>query len=122
MTATILSGVFAAAALVFALLATASSRKCAERLSEMREAIASMRSTRSKVEAHDSEIEAISDALATLRGKFYAERRKSQPGTTNSDSPEEATGAGTLPGDEASRVAWKANMRAKYGLTPMPRK
>jgi len=111
---------FALPALVFALLAMASSRKCAQHLTVIREVAASLRSARSRIEAHDSEIEALADSLQTLRGKFYASRRTTQQTDSSSDSREEAIGAAT-PTDEASRVAWKQRMRAKYGLTPSPR-
>ena len=82
-------------AAVFALLAIQSSRKCANTLREMRDIVSSLRSMRGKVEAHDSELDAVTDALHQLRGKFYAERRKNSQTTSSSDSPEEVTGAGT---------------------------
>jgi hypothetical protein len=94
-------------AAVFAFLAIASSRKCAAVLTETRGIASDLRSVRSKVETHDAELDRVTDALASLRGKFYAERRKSQPDTSNSDFPPEPTGAATS----------KDELRRRIGLT-----
>lgn len=102
---------FAALAAVCALLAIHSSQKCARLLTEMRATVASLASMRSRVEAHDLEIERTAEALRSLRGRFYQERSKWQPASTNSGSGEEATDAGTL--DVASL---KAQLRRKAGL------
>lgn len=107
-------------AAVFALLAIQSSRKCANTLREMREIVSSLRSMRGKVEAHDSELDAVTDALHQLRGKFYAERRKYLQTGSNSDSSEDATGAGTV--DVANL---KDHLRKRAGLIagkPAPHK
>jgi hypothetical protein len=98
-------------AVVCALLAIQSARRCSSILIEMREALSAIRSLRGKVEAHDSELDAVTDAIAKLRGKFYAERRKYSQTTSNSDSDAEPTGAGTV--DVASL---KAHLRRKAGL------
>lgn len=98
-------------AAVFALLAIRSARHCNSTLTEMRESVSRINSLRGKVEAHDSELDAITDAIRQLRGKFYAERRKSQPTFSNSDSQEEATDAGTV-----DVAALKAQLRRKAGL------
>lgn len=96
-----------ALAAVFACLAIVSSRKCAAVLTETREIASALRSVRSKVETHDAELDAVTDALHSLRGKFYAERRKSQPAGSNSDSPAVPTDTATL----------KAMLRRQVGLT-----
>lgn len=117
---------FVGLAAVFALLAILSSQKCAKVLREMRETVASVRSIRSKVEAHDAELDAVTDAFHQLRGKFYAERRKHSQTASNSDSPEEATGAGTgRARPSLDLVATKDDLRRRAGLIagkPAPHK
>lgn len=98
--------VLAAVAAVCALLAILSSRKCAKLSNEMRAALSSVASARSRIEAHDAELDRVTDALRTLRGMFYAERRKSRPDGSNSDSEPEATSAATI----------KDALRRKVGL------
>jgi len=100
-----------ALALVCACLAIVSVRKCNATLMQMREAVSSIRSLRGKIEVHETELDAVTDAIAKLRGKFYAERRKSQQTSSNSDFPEELTGGGTV--DVATL---KAQLRRKAGL------
>lgn len=95
----------------FAFLAIVSWRKCAACLREMRESVSSIRSARGKIEAHDSELDAITDSIHQLRGKFYAERRKLQQTSGNSDSQEGVTDAAIV--DVASL---KAHLRRKAGL------
>jgi hypothetical protein len=97
--------------LVFACLAIVCVRKCSELLTQARATVASIRSSLGKIEAHDAAIEALADSVHQLRGKFYAERRKSQPGTSNSDSQEEPTGAATVDG-----LSLKDHLRRKAGL------
>lgn len=103
--------VFVALAAVCALLAILSARQCSSTLTQIRETTSRISSLRGKVEAHDSELEAVADAIRLLRGKFYAERRKSQQTTSNSDDPMEAIAAGTV--DVATL---KAHLRRKAGL------
>lgn len=98
----------AALAAVCACLAIVCWRKCAEALIEVRGIALSLRGMRSKVEAHDGELEAVTDALRTLRGKFYAERRKLQ-------TPSDASGEQSLPASPASS---KDALRRKLGLVP----
>lgn len=98
----------AALAAVFACLAIVSWRKCADALNETRGIASSLRSVRSKVETHDAELDSVTDALARLRGKFYAERRKNPSTGSNLDSEPEPTDAATL----------KAALRRKIGLVP----
>lgn len=95
-----------AIAAVFACLAIVSWRKCADALREVRGIASALRSVRSKVETHDAEMDALSDALHQLRGKFYAERRKYLSAGSNSDSNEAATDAATS----------KAELRRRIGL------
>ena len=102
---------FAVLAAVCALLAMRYARQCSSTLTEMREIVSRITSLRGKVEAHDSELDAVTDAIAKLRGKFYAERRKSQQTSSNSDSPEEAIDAATV-----DVPSLKAHLRRKAGL------
>lgn len=83
-------------AAVFACLAIVSSRKCAAALTQTRQLAAALHSLRSKIETHDAELDAVTDSLHQLRGKFYAERRKLQPISSNSDSAPEPTNAATV--------------------------
>lgn len=99
------SALFALVALACALIAIASSRKCAARHSEAIALARALAGMRSKVEAHDSEIERLGDDFRTLRGKFYAERRKhSEPEPVESAPP--------------SVADLKANLRKRVGLVP----
>lgn len=107
MSATLLL-VLVALAAVFACLAIVSSRKCAAALSQARELVSALRSARSKIETHDAELEAVTDALHQLRGKFYAERRKYTQQVNQEDSAQ-------LPADVASI---KAMLRRKAGIIP----
>lgn len=100
-----------AVAAACACLAIVSVRKCSTILTAMRESVSSIRSLRGKIEVHETELDAVTDAIAKLRGKFYAERRKSQQTTLNSDYPEEPTGGNTV--DVATL---KAHLRRKAGL------
>jgi hypothetical protein len=115
------SVVLAGVAAVFALIALYCSVRC-ERASERASVIASaLHSARSKIDQTAADLDAVADQLATLRGKFYATRNKSGQSTQNSDSqPEAIAGVGAPPGD--SRLAWKAQMRDKYGIGHTPRK
>lgn len=106
-----LLAVSVALAAVCALLAILSARQCNRTLTQMREAVSQIRSLRGKIEVHETELDAVSDAIAKLRGKFYAERRKLQQTTSNSDFEEEVTGAGTV---DVSSL--KAQLRRKAGL------
>ena len=107
------------AAVVCAVIATVASRRCAKHCEEAAALAAALRSVRSRIEGFGSDIDALADGLATLRGKFYAERRKSASDTSNSDSREEATGDnGPRSTDPAATLAWKQQMRAKLGLIP----
>ena len=113
-------------AAVFALLAIHSSQRCAKALREMRETVASVRSIRGKVEAHDSELDAVTDALHQLRGKFYAERRKTSQTQSNLDTDAEATAGGTGSHSRSIDVAsLKDHLRKQAGLVagkPAPHK
>ena len=106
-----LTAVFAALGAVCALLAILSARRCSILLTETRAIVSSIRSLRGKIEVHDSELDQLTDAIAKLRGKFYAERRKSQSDTSNSDSPEAAIDGATV-----DVAAIKAQLRRKSGL------
>jgi hypothetical protein len=77
-----------------------------------------LRSVRSKVEVHDAELDAVTDAMHQLRGKFYAERRKSQQAGLNSDGQSEATDAGTgkLPDPYRDPDGWRRAMQARLSM------
>jgi len=106
-----ITAAFAALAAVCASLAFHYARQCSSTLTAAREMLSSIRSLRGKVEAHDAEIEALSDVIRQLRGKFYAERRKSQQTTSSSDSREDPTDADTV---DVSTL--KDHLRRKAGL------
>lgn len=99
----IFTAVAVALAAVFACLAIVSSRKSAACLRQTIEIASALRSVRGKVEAHDAELDAVTDTLRQLRGKFYAERRKSLP-------PEEPQA------DPADVASLKNQLRRKVGL------
>jgi hypothetical protein len=96
MTAQALTLASVALGAIFACLAIVSWRKCAAVLNEIHGIASALRSVRSKVETHDAELDSVTDALQSLRGKFYAERRKSHPTGSNSGDLTEVTDAGTL--------------------------
>jgi len=106
-----LPAVFAVLGLVCACLAIVCARKCYGLLTQARGIVSSIRSSHGKIEAHDAAIEALGDSVHQLRGKFYAERRKSQQTISNSDFPEEPTGAATVDG-----LSLKDHLRRKAGL------
>jgi len=64
-------------------------------------------SERSRIAVHDSELDAVSDALRQLRGKFYAERRKNLPNET----PEQME-------PPLATVVDKDELRRRSGLKP----
>jgi len=103
---TALSALFAVLGLAFALFALISSRKCAASLQQAQELVSSVRSSRSKIEAHDGELDRVTDALAQLRGLFYAERRKYRAGASTDETPPEPQSVESL----------KDNLRRKVGL------
>jgi len=105
----ILLAVFAAVALVCACLAIVSTRKSLVALNQARELVSALRLMRSKVEAHDSEIERLADDFRTLRGKFYASRRKSDGESETSADVDRPT---------RSVADLKAHLRQQVGLMP----
>jgi len=108
----------AVGAAVCAFLAFRWSRKCELASTEVTGIASSLRNARSAIEAHDSELESLADALRTLRGKFYAERRISQKESAEAEN-RPAQGSTSKEIDPAvDPVAWKREMRAKLGLTP----
>jgi hypothetical protein len=86
----------AALAAIFACLAIVSWKKCAAALIEVRGIAQSLHSVRSKVETHTAELDSVTDALQSLRGKFYAERRKTQPTGSSSGDLTDGIDGGTL--------------------------
>jgi len=103
------------AAVVSALIATLASRRCGMLCEEVRGTAAALRSARSKIAELDSDYDALNSAFITLRGKFYAERRKSQQDSSNSDGQQDHT-SGSTATDAVNRLTWKAQMRDKYGI------
>jgi hypothetical protein len=101
-------GLFVLLAVVSALVATYCSRKCAALSSELTGELRSLRSERSRLAAHDSAIDGLVEDLRSLRGKFYAERRKSsEPAAQSSfDTP------------PATPADLKAQLRRQVGLVP----
>jgi hypothetical protein len=97
-----LSGLFATAGAVFAYFALISWHKSAALLTEMRSALRALSSERSKIEENSVQLDSLADQLRALRGKFYAERRKS------------AEFDATPP----SAADLKAQLRQQIGLVP----
>jgi len=112
MVSPILLGVSVAIALVCACLAIVSTRKSLAALDEMRRIASSLRTSLGKIEAHDSELENLADSFRTLRGKFYAERRK------NSENGPEADSGSAVDRPGRSVADLKAQLRKKVGLVP----
>jgi len=101
-------GLFALLAVVSALVATYCSRKCAALCNELTGELRSLRSERSRIVAHDSQIDGLVEDFRSLRGKFYAERRKSS-------EPAEQLPFDTPP---ATPADLKAQLRRQVGLVP----
>lgn len=112
MTASVL---FAALAAAFAFIALHSCRKCERCLQEAREIAQALHSSRSKIAATESAVDALHDQFHQLRGKFYASRRKLQENEENSreDMPTNTPVPGTA-GPVVDSQAWKAKMRGQY--------
>lgn len=111
---TVLSGVFAALALVFALLASFAARKCAAQHELVTTLVRALSGERSKLAAHDAELDQITETLRKLSGRIGAVRKEARA----TDSPSEVD-ADT---DAVNRLTWKAQMREKYGVTPAIRR
>ena len=111
----VISALFAALAAVFAFFAMHSSRKCALCCAEVKATAQALHSSRSKIAAIESGVDALHDQFHQLRGKFYASRRKSpengddSPGDTPTSTP-----ALPIAGPGVDTLAWKARMRGQY--------
>jgi len=106
--------VFAVVAVVCALIATVAARRCGELYAEISRLLQTVSTERGRLAAHDAELDQITETLRKLSGRIGAMRK-------------EARGSDSSNGDESNvsdinRLTWKAEMRQKYGLTPMPRK
>lgn len=99
-----ISGLFALGAAVAALIATFSSARSARLWRQIEQMLHELSSERGRTEVHASAIEQLRDDLRSLRGKFYAERRKSSEAPV--DPPPES------PSDLKSRL------RKQLGLVP----
>lgn len=112
MTASVL---FAALAAAFAFIALHSCQKCARYLREVKEIAAALHSSRSKIGAIESAVDALHDQFHQLRGKFYASRRKSpENGDDSREDTQISTPAAPIAGPGVDSVAWKARMRGQY--------
>lgn len=98
------SSLFALGAAVAALIATFSSRKSAQLWRQIEETLRALSSERGTIEVHATAIDQLRDDLRSLRGKFYAERRKS-PEPPVDPLPESAADL-------------KARLRKQLGLVP----
>ena len=109
------SVLFAALAAAFAFIALHSCQKCARYSREVREIGQALHSSRSKIAATESAVDALHDQFHQLRGKFYASRRKSQENGDDShgDTPTSTPVPG-IAGPIVDTVAWKARMRGQY--------
>lgn len=74
-----LSTLSALVAAACALIAIGASHSSAKRSDEVKRLLHSLSSLRGTVEAQAAAVDSLADQLRTLRGKFYAERRSSQP-------------------------------------------
>lgn len=99
-----ISLVSGALALVCALIATFASRKSARLCEQIEKICSALSSERGQIEAHASALESLRDDFRSLRGKFYAERRKLPEVPV--DQPPES------PSD------LKARLRKQLGLVP----
>lgn len=106
----VVSGVFAALALVFALIATYSARRCGELQRNLEALCSALSNERGRIAAHDAELDQITATLRKLSGRIGAQRRAE---AENSDS-EIPPSLRQIP-DTAS---YKAALRAKLGLVP----
>lgn len=106
--------VFVVLGAVCACLAFVCWRKCVAVLNEARGIASALRSVRGKVETHDAELDRITDALTTLRGRFYAMRRTSQPDGSNSDNPPVPTAAATSKDELRRRIGLIAGKPAPH--------
>jgi len=109
------SVLFAALAAAFAFIALLSCRKCERYSREAREIGQALHSSRSKIGAIESAVDALHDQFHQLRGKFYASRRKLQESAESSpeDTPTN-TPAPLTSGPIVDSAAWKAKMRGQY--------
>lgn len=105
-----LSGLFAALALVFALIALYAARKCAAQQQQVLALLQALSNERSRLAAHDAELDQITATLRKLSGRIGAANRAERE-ASNGDVPEMLRPIG----DTAS---YKANLRAKLGLVP----
>lgn len=109
---TLLSGVFAGLALVFALIAMFSARKSNEQLQQVQQLLAALSNERGRIAAHDAELDQITATLRKLSGRIGAARREAtEAEASNSDVPPMLRPVGDT-------AAYKANLRAKLGLVP----
>jgi len=110
-----ISGLFAALAAVFALVAFHSWRKCEAICAEVGQLAASLRSSRSKIAETESAVEGLHDQFHKLRGKFYASRRSSpeNSGDSPGDTSTSTADVPAMPG-AVDTAAWKAKMREKH--------
>jgi len=102
----VFSGVFAALALVFAVIATFSARKSQQLNAEVMRVCSALSNERGRIAAHDAELDQITTTLRKLSGRIGAARREAKQAEAD---PEVA---------DVNRLTWKAQMREKYGLTP----
>jgi len=87
-------------------------QRCAAALAEVHGIVSALRGMRSKTEAHDSAIEQLAEDFRSLRGKFYAERRKA------ADNGSEAESGSAVDRKTVSVADLKANLRKQVGLLP----
>lgn len=103
--AEMIAGLFAAVAAVCALFAIAAVRKTNRMGRELTDAVRAIAAERTRITAHESEIEQLAATLRKLSGRIGAIRKQNR----EPDSYE------TPGGDVAS---YKAQLRARVGLVP----
>ena len=100
-----IAGLFAAVAAVCALFAIAAVRKANVMLRDLTEAARAIQGERSRISAHESEIEQLAATLRKLSGRIGAIRKQ------NKEPDEFATPGGDV-------ASYKAQLRARVGLVP----
>ena len=102
----VISGVFAAAGAVFAVLALLSARKASATAAQLAELLRAIERERTRIAVHDTELDQITATLRKLSGRIGAARKQNSADDAPPDSP------------AADYAGYKARLRAKVGLVP----
>lgn len=91
--------------LASAVIASFAAHKCSERKAEVARLVRALSDERSRIAAHDAELDQITGTLRKLSGRIGAVRKEAR-------QSEEASAP------EFDRLTWKAKMRERYGIVP----